>query len=284
MPSRKKSTLLSTLLGDISPVTEVIEKVNRFLVERERSKPVYIPKGYHPSSLNTDTCPRLLVYERLGVKSTAFLDAQTLRIFGDGTDRGNRIQRSLVESGVIREDATEVPIHGADTPEKRVRFKPDMLKLIDAAAKRTKEYEFRGHADFLDLANERGPTVGEIKGCNTVVYDRLREPLPKHVVQASIYADAFGFARILFLYENKNTQEQQEFFIPPDQAALKTVKGIVKVAQRGLAKGQLPDRIDECPSKTSKRACRCPFVATCFSTKKFDELDSREGIEPRDYR
>jgi len=280
----KAVTSLGLLLDGIHSGTPIRSRIDQWLYDKERKKSAYIPRGYHPSSLDVATCSRFLVYQRLGFLAEPPIDPGLNFIFDNGTAVGNRIQSYLINAGILQADQVEMPMHGCDSPEKRKRYSPATLKLIDAAGKRCAPYEFRGHLDGFAPNEPEGATVIEIKGMNERTHNSLHAPIPKHVTQASLYAFAYAAKRIVFLYECKNNQAWKEFVIKPDMTRVKAVQGIVLVARRGLANAFLPPRHKECASAHSEKAKKCYFASTCFGTKKFKELDQRSGIDPRDYR
>lgn len=278
------SRLLTSLLEDAVGESPLSAKVLHYLEEKEKKRPPYIPLGYHPSGLDVDSCPRAMVYERLGVPAPSPFPAEVLKILENGTAVGQRVERYLVESGILAEDQTEVPIHGVDKPEKRKRFSDRMLKIVDAMGKRLPVLNYRGHMDGFDPFHSDGPTVFEIKGVNSFTFNKLRAPSPKHMTQTSIYAAKAGSKRINFIYESKDTQKWKEFVVEPDMQRLKAVEDLVKKTQAALKAGELPGRHSDCPSMNAARPHRCVFASVCFSAKKFKDLDARTQIEARDYR
>lgn len=284
MAKKAASRLLTSLLAEATDQNPLSAKVLHYLEERENKRPPYIPLGYHPSGLDVDSCPRAMVYERLGVAVPSPFPAEVMKILENGTAVGQRIERYLVESGILTHDQTEVPIHGVPDPVKRKRYSPRMLKVVDAMGKRLPQQEYRGHMDGFDPFHPDGPTVYEIKGVNSFVFNKLRAPSPKHVTQTSIYAAKGGSKRIHFIYECKDNQSWKEFVIEPDAARLKTVADLIAKTKKALAARALPERHGDCPSSSAARPKRCPFAAVCFSAKKFKDLDCRAQVEARDYR
>jgi hypothetical protein len=238
-----------------------------------RKNLIWPDKGYHPSSMEEETCPRFLVYKRLGAVPKA-IPPRVLRIFAVGTEIGNIVQEHMIEGGILKSYMIEAPIHGPKS-HKRIIYPGDYLGELDKAAGRAKQYLLRGNMDGFDPFYEDGPTVYEIKSCKDSVYNSLQGPQLKHIVQASLYAWATRSVWIVFIYWNKDTQDLKVFRGRPDKKLVERCLEDITVAQDFLRMEELPPRHEGCPNKSTKKARYCPFGPVCFSNAEFQECDNR---------
>lgn len=294
---------LGLMLEHLHSPTRLVGPVDEYLLRSEAAKPRFLPLGFHPSQLSGDTCARALVLERLGVAQPEAPPPKLQRIFGMGSDVHTRWQRHLVAAGTLKPWQVEVPLHqtrreldyrflkhlhAADgvTPDDLVEVPDAWQRRTEVALKNAQEYGLRGSADAL--LDDSDLTVVEIKSMNWSSFQRyplVGKPMPKHLLQASLYAWAFRSKAIVFLIECKDNQQAKEVEAAPDKGGVQAVLELCALAQETLQDQRLPDRHSGCPTRTSAKAKACPFAAACFSNKKFSQLDQRKHLPPpRDYR
>jgi CRISPR/Cas system-associated exonuclease Cas4 (RecB family) len=85
----------------------------------------------------------------------------------------------------------------------------------------------------------------------------------EHVVQVNIYMWVLGLQSAVVLYENKNTQELHEEYVPRDENLIEQIKKDAIEMQEILACEKLPNRFPG--ASKSKYPCRgCEFLPQCF--------------------
>mgnify|MGYP001178532952 CR=1 FL=1 len=126
-------------------------------------------------------------------------------------------------------------------------------------------YAFRnnlaGSTDGLIVMQQDGVekrAIYELKTASVSVWDKLTKPNPKHIEQASVYAECFGAEDIIFQYYNKNTDLSKFFYVKKDPTRLEEISRTLGTIM-GLANdGKSPAK------KYNKWECStCPYYYTC---------------------
>lgn len=292
--TRVKKAKLSAFLDAVADSSVLIGPVNRYLLQKEAEKKDFIQQGYHPSSLDEDTCPRYLVLQKLGCQSPLPHPPETLRYFRYGNMLHANWQKDVVRAGLVRPWHIEVPIHESlnRVPEKvkkileipETEIPKDWQEETKKAAERCAPYELRGQIDIF-LPGER--EIVDLKSCNSINFQKFpakRQAIPKHKIQVSLYAWAFQASRVRILYENKDNQRPVEVPFTPDREGVEKVLSKIQGSIQALKSEELPPRLEECPRMAAPRASRCPLAATCFGGKRFKTLDRRHQLPQRDYQ
>ena len=187
--------------GAVDPTPEALEFAIR-LLKRQEERDV---KHFHGSGL--DRCLREQVLTVLGYKGDWALDTDRDAIFDDGKWRGLRWQMQLFMMGIIKDE-----------------FHAERIF-------RVKKWWVKGTVDAFGELNGK-PVIIEIKGANDRQFEIVRSegrPKQSYFWQVLVYlvlAEDLGVAvdRAIIFYENKNTQEMQEFNVYlrdyPKEAAL----------------------------------------------------------------
>lgn len=166
-------------VGVAKRIEEIID--NAFIMGQDTSRLVE-NDGFHPSSLGIKAgkCGRRNVYLLRGVRREPSTNARLQRIFGNGNDVHERIQRAMELYGEVNWES-EIPIYYDDPP-------------------------VRGHADST-FTLDGVDYVGEIKSCSHTVFENrlmFNKPKPEHFVQPNIYAYILQIEKIAVIYENKS--------------------------------------------------------------------------------
>lgn len=276
------ASLMSILKGSNSPVLTALDTyLLRIKDDKGRNHGLN-----SPSSIGK--CPRSIYYGRKGiVGNTSVIKPRTRRVFQNGHDVHNRIQRCLKAEGIL---------------------------LIDEPPVFNIELEILGNADGLIVLSGR-LAVLEIKSINHCEYTTLLEPKPEHLRQASTYMYCFekirqyilaghdidtlsqtykksldkslslkeknerykNFEKMIeviikfldkpidsidFIYENKNTQEIKEFIVDWDSDIINEIETTYRYLNECVANNTIPDRPD---GSTKSGSCRsCIFKRECW--------------------
>lgn len=131
-------------------------------------------------------CPRAVVYSRLNYESDSnSVDARTRRIFDNGTGVHERLQKYMLESGILAMD--EVPVFDD-------------------------ELEIQGHTDGLLNLSKQELGVLEIKSINSNSFSKLIDAKEEHKLQAITYMYCLENRRA-FLKGKYATEEKLERFL-----------------------------------------------------------------------
>lgn len=257
-----------------------------------------------PSSASK--CSRAIVYSRLGYDSDAnSVDARTRRIFDNGTNTHERLQKYMMDEGMLKMD--EVPV------------------ILDDLA-------IQGHTDGLLELSKYELGVLEIKTINTNGFSKLVDAKEDHKEQALVYlvcletrrkwlkdmfkteeelleylvsdeyhtfvsnhykhvdegnkfskAEKLMFkyeqhmkadkllwgtsrpiSKMVFLYEDKNTQEIKEFTVKYDEQAWAVLEEKFRYINKFVSNNEIPPRPEEAKGKSSSICRFCNYKSECF--------------------
>lgn len=136
-----------------------------------------------------------------------------------------------------------------------------------------KELRVGGHPDgFLILPGMEGLGIIECKSISSRGAWEVRDiPKMDHVVQIQSYFWLTGLKWGKILYWDKGghgLSALAEHTIERDEEAIGEIKSLVSSIWRGLASGELPERI--CETNSCPKAKECPLVKQCFGAKEED--------------
>lgn len=295
---------LKSVLSTLKSEGYIIKKLDQYLLamnDRDGDRRWDINS---PSSASK--CPRGIVYSRLGMESDAnAIDARTRRIFDNGTETHERLQKYMMDEGMLKMD--EVPV------------------FLD-------RLQIQGHTDGLLELSRYELGILEIKTINTNGFSKLVDAKEEHKEQALVYMvcleerrkwlkDKFSteeelmaylvseeyhtfienhykhmeggqkFSRgeklqfkyeqhmkadrllwntprpinkMIFLYEDKNTQELKEFTVKLDEQLWADLEDKFEYINEFVAKKEVPPRPDEAKSKSCNYCRWCNFKTECW--------------------
>jgi len=147
------------------------------------------PGWFHPSMLS-NSCDAMLAFAYMGTEGKSFTKARIKRLFAHGHDAEARWQGYIRALGIAQ----------CHTPEDRLIEIPHL--------------KIRGELDNI----VRNPHTQELyiwdcKTMNTDDWDKLRAPVPSHVIQMHPYMFAKGILQAMLTYENKNNQDAKHYTI-----------------------------------------------------------------------
>lgn len=141
--------------------------------------------------------------------------------------------------------------------------KPFILKLRDIY--------IVGSPDIVIPYNDK-KIILECKSIKKDYYDRLREPLPKHVEQVQTYlwlAKKFphwnykSYAFIIYVPKQETEPVVKIFPVKYNQGYADKFERTIEKLKTFLKTGKLPIRI--CPNEKAGKKYDCPFVKKCFT-------------------
>lgn len=166
----------------------IIKKLDQYLlglnvIDEDRRYDINSPSS-------AGACPRRVVYSRLGYERDAYsIDAKTRRVFDNGTSTHERLQKYLLNCGLLAMD--EVPVFDD-------------------------EYEVQGHTDGLLNLSKMELGILEIKTINTDGFKKLVDAKEEHKLQALIYMYCLENRR-KWLKENHKTEKELESYLDSEE-------------------------------------------------------------------
>jgi CRISPR/Cas system-associated exonuclease Cas4 (RecB family) len=208
------------------------------------------------------------------------------RVFDNGHSMHDRWSKYLDHAGVLRgawrctnslcgKVYGGVEKHGILNPSAEQKWKcacgsTKRLAYQEIHLVSDKKYNFEGHCDGVidvrgtDFAQGKFDMfVVDFKSAKDETFCELTEPKREHVVQVNIYMWLLELDAAVVLYENKNTQNLKEFFVPRDDKLIENIKEKAVELQEILAAHKLPPRPSD--FSRSKFPCfLCEFVRFCW--------------------
>jgi hypothetical protein len=152
------------------------------------------------------------------VPSIENISPKVRRIFNNGDHMHLRLQKYMLDAGIT---------------------KPNPLNKNGEWAFEVKKWRVRGSADGII---KRPEAILELKSINERGFLTLGGPKAEHIWQGHLYMWGLGLKKIVFLYENKNSQDLREFVMDWDQETFDTVFERVKYLNRCFDKQTPPTK------------------------------------------
>jgi CRISPR/Cas system-associated exonuclease Cas4 (RecB family) len=245
------------------------------------------PCKFYPSSAGK--CSRAIVYQMMGYEQEE-LDGRTLLIFENGNGYHTRMENLFHDTGLLI-----APELSFEKPEWRISGRSDAVIKNFLPHKssgniiKLYEPEFQRNEDgstYRDKNNKK-VKVGEkllYEGAdNDLIIVELKSISDKgfgyldkygakeyHIKQLQLYLYLTGVRQGMLLYENKNTQELKEFFIPYDEAVAKTVIDQIVLVNGCIDTHTLPPKEYE---QTDYECRYCSYNSICWPVKNTYSLE-----------
>lgn len=244
-------------------------------------------------------CLRANYYSRL-LYERDMVDARTRRIFDNGTKTHERLQEYLKEAGIllmeevpIRNDVYNIQGHTdgiirlsstelgvleiksintnqfsqlADAKEEHKKQAMVYLFCLDERRKFLKK-NYLSKADFINSEEERieyyKSLYTHLKSGNKFTREqKLQHEIEQHLKSDEIlYNTHRPIEKVIFLYEDKNTQELKEFCVEKDENLISEVINRYAVLNECIEKNILPER----EGNKNSFMCRwCPYRIECW--------------------
>jgi len=234
---------------------EVISKIQDGYVVNDEPK-FTKKKTFSPSTLvfGKGKCPRFWYYAFEGAVWEDDFTPYSKANMGSGTDAHERIQKAMLDSGVLLED--EVKIRSEDPP-------------------------IFGFADgIVSIEGER--MVLEIKTMNEAAFEYRKvnkKPPSYHLEQLIIYMKVLKMEKGILLYENKNNHDLEILEVTVNDEYIEWVNKTfdwLKRVRKAWEDKQLPEKAFRSNSKVCKG---CPVREICFADDKGDvKIERMEGL------
>jgi CRISPR/Cas system-associated exonuclease Cas4 (RecB family) len=159
------------------------------------------PDGYFHASIIANNlgqqCDRYLAYTLFVKREGDKIDAKTQRIFRVGDDLHLSLQKMFDEMGIlIKYDQSE---DGSENRSYEVFYSIDYPPV-------------RGNADgHIVRPHTEENYLLELKSIHTMAFQKTIAPVRSHQIQLNIYMGGIGIHKGVFIYEDKNNQDQKYF-------------------------------------------------------------------------
>lgn len=192
---------------------------------------------------DSSKCPRAL-YFKFKKYPKKDPEPRALRIFDNGDYTHMRIVNVLFGLGIIRAVEIKIP------PQEIIAGRADAIIDIDGK-----------------------PYVLEIKSIASYKFQRLQEPESDHIKQIQLYMHYFKIPDGILLYEDKDKQTLQDFFVKYDPFVTQEVLNNFKKLKTQISQDVLPD----IPSDIESWRCDyCEYSDECM---KLRSQESQEQIK-----
>lgn len=218
------------------------EEAKAFLA-REIGKPDRKREGTFSAS-SLDSCGRQQQFKFLGLPQLR-LDPRTSGIFQNGTMMHLRWQMAGLTEGWLSQ--AEVPI----------------------------EKNEHGLSGTMDGVNYDG-SILELKSINSNGYRSVTSFGPKkaHLFQGATYALASGREQVVFIYENKDTQEYIEKVIDRDDLPMQEAAQRAEMLWTATDERRLLEPRGKCIDKEGWEYHSCPFRDRCLKIRSWEEAET----------
>jgi CRISPR/Cas system-associated exonuclease Cas4 (RecB family) len=283
----EKLTGLKRYYGRTS-LTEVIHEQIRLNNQEESDN--HDPCKFYPSSAGK--CSRAIVYQMMGYEQEE-LDPRILLIMANGDMFHYRMESLFKDTGLLI-----APELAFEKPEWRISGRSDavirnflphepsnnIIKLyqpvyqLDEKGKPVRDERNKKIKIGEELIYE-GPDndvmIVELKSISAKGFENLeRFPRVYHFKQLQLYLYLTGIKVGMLLYENKNTQELKEIYIPYNEEIAKEVVDQIILVNKCIDEGTLPPKEYE----QNDFECRyCPYSHICWPLKNKYSLDDILG-------
>lgn len=267
-----KLSQLKSLKG-AEPEGNSLDKMNAMLEEERNAPRPYKSKPANTPSVLGSKCFRKIYYSYWRVPSDFPLDARSIRIF----QMGDAVEEMLRDW--LKKIGRYIPYRNKGNGE------ISKIKNGEFPIKSSKWRIRRGYMDNVALIDDR-VWIYEIKSSNEKKWLGLLAPSNDHLIQASIYFQAFNdlylsgefdhipelvgkgkAVGVIWLYYNKNTSEIKQFTMTTEQLAPGIIaldKKIMKSNAYADAKVLPPKTLDYCNWCNYRKKCK----------KEWNEVDS----------
>ncbi len=306
-------------LGDLlktlkSPNQTLGNEMDRYLLklqgrpfldqENDREKNVW-----HPSEISTTDCLRRLAFSHVKTPKSndEKIRAQLRRLFDVGHHFGYQIQGYYWDMGKLLgkwkcqrcehkwfDMVNASPRRCPNCDVKLYIWENLKYEEVPVRILRGDRKPIAGHADgvVVDNSTPSGMRVIEIKTIKAAepnwteemkatkdYFEKLNQPLDKHLYQANIYMYGLQIMDGIFHYGNKNNQEMKNYNIRLFQPFLDKQFIKLDTTEAIVDSGKLPERIVN--DKKSEDCKYCPWRTLCYSKDDLTlaEVDGRQNLD-----
>lgn len=226
---------------------DISNRVDALLDKRnEKISPRDVDGKFHPSALGG--CTRKLWYAFTMTEPQHRIPPKLRRTFDHGHAVHDWQQRELREALNV------------DDAECTITFETE-VSITDTPF--AKDWNIAGSADGLicltsKRSGETARVVYELKTMAAKSWMTLNRPLEKHIMQASVYAEALGASHIVFQYYCKDADVSKYFYVEKRADDVKDVCETLQLVLDTLSDGTSP------PRAASRWDCQsCQYYYIC---------------------
>lgn len=237
----------------------VSKLLEEYLVGLQKSSTRDSRNKFYPSSVGR--CCREIYYNMCGYPQ-APPDARVLLVFENGHGFHERMEKLFERMGILI--APELPIKD---PSLNVSGRTDaIIKNVYPGKERLAQDKIvlkglKGEVVFEGPNSE--VIIVELKSINSRGFTRVVSKGAKedHIWQLQLYMYMTGIRQGILLYENKDTQELHEVWVPYDKAIADRIVNKIKYVNKCVAEGTIPPREH---SRSSSACMYCGQAALCW--------------------
>ena len=195
------------------------------------------------SASSMGSCRRRQQFTFIGLAELPY-SPKTNAIFQNGTFTHIRWQMAGITEGWLKE--AEVPV-----PQNQFRLSGTMDGIL-----------------FED-------SIVEFKSINSNGFRGVLSFGPKepHLYQGASYALATDREKVVFVYEDKDTQEYREIVMTRDELPLNEAEQSALITWESIDKKQLIEPLDSCLAGEGYQYMGCPFKDRCMKIKSWQEAE-----------
>ncbi len=251
-----------------------------------------IEKGFHPSGISGQVCPRRLVYlwHEVPKNNVDSIMPRVRRIFDNGSYTHDRWQFYLSQLG---KHFSNIELVGdwkckgcglSISPDTEIPMPTDFI-CPDCKSERIKYNEFRlsypelrlvGKRDakfLVDTGTEQFSMLGEIKSINTFAFKKLYSANNidiSYLKQINFYMLMDGTEDALFIFEDKNDQNVNFLHVKQDLSIIQPEIDSLVIANKAIDDAVIPDRLSNYPKNPHCKACG--FSKVCELSPSLEDL------------
>lgn len=284
----KKATLLTDLLDDY-----VYHTYNRSKEDMEAAYGDKLIPSFHPSRLAKAFCERKLVLEFLEApfeEELSFTDAIGHRIFHNGHGVHERIQGYMAGLGKFTKGKCVLIGRWKCKCGEKYGFRPEKSKKKEndfwvprpdkckACGRDGRHMEYKEAGIEIPDLRIKGKMDGvlewkdeqwivEIKSMNPFQYAKLMAPPDYYIPQSEIYQHASGIHKMIWIFEDKATQQQREFITQHNYKNIEKIMSLVARANAHINAKTLPEKYKD------NRSCKaCEYRKLCEGELEYGAL------------
>ena len=284
----KKAQLLTDLMDEY-----IYHTFNKSKEDMEEAYGDKLEPCFHPSKLAKAFCERKLVLEYLEApfeEDMKFTDANGHRIFHNGHGVHERLQKYLAGLGEYTKGkcvligrwkckcGATYGYRPAKSKKKLNDFwvpRPEKCTSCGRSGRHLEykeadieipELRIKGKMD--GVINWKGEQwIIEIKSMNPYQYAKLLAPPDYYLPQSEIYQLASGIHKMIWIFEDKATQQQREFITQHNYKNIEKIMGLVARTNACIDAKTLPGKYKD------NRSCKaCEYKAICDQDLDYNDL------------
>ena len=118
-------------------------------------------------------------------------------------------------------------------------------------------------------------SILELKSINTNGFNEVSSFGPKkdHMIQGAAYALTTGREKVVFVYEDKNTQEYKEIVKTRDELPLEEAELSAHLVWDHIEMKELPEPLEGCMAGDSYTFKGCPYRNQCLKIRSWEEAE-----------